>query len=488
MDLVRSAALYTRTGLNALPRNGLLAWWNAEGDVCGDTSLLTAASDGGAVAGWRDSGPYGYHVTQSTGSSQPKYRKSVAALGGRPGIEFDGGDTLSRFIGSPVLANLTTYTIYVVFVTSSASSNHYMFSENNATVNNPVIGARMATGTYTMFARDDAGINIFPSSGAANNGNVHVLAIRRTASDSWQVRGDGAQQAVSSTSIGTTSTDTFNIGSTRVGSSAFTGTIAQILLYADDNYQQVEPILMKYYGIGQGLNALPGTGLLAHWNAERSVYSDTALTTAIDDGGTVAGWGDLGSSAYHVTQSTVGNRPLYRASVTAFGGRPGVEFVSSDVLSRTLSSPILGNLTTYNVFVVYATSSAASNVYPFAEDSSSAANPVVGARITSGAYGATHRDDAGSIQLAGGGTGGANGAVHLLTLRRTAAASFSTRGDGTQVGTSSTSISTTTTNRVNIGAFLSATTYYVGYVAQVLLYSGDVFATVEPILRAYYRI
>jgi hypothetical protein len=235
-------------------------------------------------------------------------------------------------------------------------------------------------------------------------------------------------------------------------------------------------------------NAL--TGLLAWWDAERSVWSDTGLTTRANNGDAVAGWSDQGSSGYHVTQSVSGDRPIYRQSVPAFGGKPGVQFVSSDVLTReSLSSAVVANLTTYSIYVIFATTAAVLATM-YSEGRTASSVPFVSVNHSSAVVAFDCRDDASVRALGSGGSLANNGAVKLVTLRRAAATDWSLRLNGTQVATDADNVATTTINRLAIGAFArnTITQFFTGHIAQVLLYNTDNYLTVEPILRSYYNV
>lgn len=240
------------------------------------------------------------------------------------------------------------------------------------------------------------------------------------------------------------------------------------------------------------LAAIAATNPLAWWDASRDLYTDTALTTPAADGNSVAGWKDQAASAYHVTQSTAGNRPVYRASVAALNNKPAVQFTaaSSHYLIRTaLAAAIAGGLNTYSIYVVYATSSSHLG-YHYSEGKSDAAAQFAASRVNLGAGEGFHRDDASVSANPTGGTTAGNGAKHIQTIRRIASNSWAVRQDGTQLGTASNTPTTTTINQVLIGALGRSTIslFFDGYISQVIVSNSDNFATIEPILAAYYGI
>lgn len=241
-------------------------------------------------------------------------------------------------------------------------------------------------------------------------------------------------------------------------------------------------------GGGAGVLILPPAAQLAWWDANRGVYEDTGLTDLCEDGDGVAGWADQ-VGVNHVTQSTAGDRPIYRASVAALNGRAAIEFVSSDYLSRTIAAGLVANLNAYTIYAVIAQTTVGIG-YLYSEGNSGAAAPIVGARVNGILSEGAHRDDASTLANPSGGATTNNGAKHLITLRRISSNSWSVRLDGAQVGTAANAPTTTTVDRLSIGVRVANTvaSFVTGHIAQVALYSSDNFATVEPLLAAYYGI
>jgi hypothetical protein len=237
---------------------------------------------------------------------------------------------------------------------------------------------------------------------------------------------------------------------------------------------------------------MAATSPLAWWDANRDLYTDTGLTTPAVDGNAVAGWKDQRPSAYHVTQATAGNRPVYRASAAALNNLPAVQFTaaSSHYLIKTaLAGAIIGNLNVYSIYVVYATSTSHLG-YQYSEGRSSNANPFAASRVNFGAAEGNHRDDALVNSNPTGGATAGNGAKHIQTVRRIAAGSWAVRQDGVQLGTSAITPTTTTIDQVAIGALVRNTIsiFFDGFISQVIVSNSDNFATIEPILAAYYGI
>lgn len=252
-------------------------------------------------------------------------------------------------------------------------------------------------------------------------------------------------------------------------------------------------------GGGGGMSAaqfaamIAATSPLGWWDANRDLYTDTSLTTrVVNSGDTVAGWKDQGSGVNNVLQSTAGNRPVYRTSVAALNDKPAVQFTaaSSHYLIKTaLAGSIIANLNIHTIYVVYVAASVHTG-YMYAEGRAGSAVPFASSRINNNAAEGNYRDDASVPANPTGGTTAANGARHLQTVRRIAAGSWAVRQDGAQVGTASTTPTTTTIDQVAIGALARNTIalFFDGYIAQVIVSNTDNFATVEPILAKFYNI
>lgn len=76
--------------------------------------------------------------------------------------------------------------------------------------------------------------------------------------------------------------------------------------------------------------------LLAQFRADQEVWSDTGGTTAIANGGSVAGWGVAAGTlaASIATQATAGRRPIYASSD---GGYPSLTFSNASKSSLLLA-------------------------------------------------------------------------------------------------------------------------------------------------------
>ena len=85
--------------------------------------------------------------------------------------------------------------------------------------------------------------------------------------------------------------------------------------------------------------------LTAWFKADGDVYNTG--TTQATDGQTVDKWVDATGNGHDVTQATAGNRPLFQAAQQ--NGLPGVQFVSSDFLTKGSAVLTAAPMTVYAV-------------------------------------------------------------------------------------------------------------------------------------------
>ncbi len=242
-----------------------------------------------------------------------------------------------------------------------------------------------------------------------------------------------------------------------------------------------------------GLN-LPAADLLQFYNPQRDVYTDTGLLTLALDGQAVAGFKDQAGSGYHITQTTSSQRPLYRAAAAGLNNRAGLEFnaANSQQLYRDATS-LVANLDVYTLYTVFST--AESSVMAFYGEGGALDGPLLLVRFNGGATGKVEgiqRDDDGTIAIPNLiAAGSADGAPHLVTLRRIGAGSWSLRLDGGEIATSSAAPGTTTITRITLGSRYGAgshNTFMDGLLGAVALYGADNYATIEPLLLNWYGI
>lgn len=230
------------------------------------------------------------------------------------------------------------------------------------------------------------------------------------------------------------------------------------------------------------------------YTVKQSVGGSVCVT-----GDPVGEWQDFSSNARHVAQSTPGAKPVWRESVSLFNGRPGVEFSTDDYLSLNTSG-IFGNLNAYTWYIKFFTSQTNGAVI-VNERSTTSSNPAVQARLNtnvgSGGVGSVHRDNSNTAAATDVLASGNNGAAHLLVVRRSASNRFDTYLDGSAIGSSTGSPSTTSPDRFSVGAAVSSTvgSYVTGTLGIILLFSADNYSTtfssygnktISQIINEYY--
>lgn len=231
----------------ALPTDNLLAMWYAGNGAVDHASV--AGDDGEPVTQWNDSSGSGYHVSQATEAAQPVYRRSVAALGGRGAVQFDGDDFLQRTLAAGITANLNVYTIAVVGI---GNLEKYWYSENSSAGNTPHVIINLdGAGAANYAHRDDAATQQISNGAADISEAKHLIVAHRLASNSFATRVDGVEKDTSSTAPSTTTIDTVTLGALgRATPLQFlTGQIALVAVYGANTVATIEPIIAEHYGI-----------------------------------------------------------------------------------------------------------------------------------------------------------------------------------------------------------------------------------------------
>lgn len=157
-----------------------------------DDPSWTNPGDGNTVGSWRDYSGNGRTASQGTGSQQPLYRATTAALNGRPSVEFDGVDDrlLASWssVGQPVSLVLICDTVSV-----PGSVSRYPLIGNNGSgftslfwidsaglkwaaggTNNQIVGPALATGGAAARAKIQSGAS---NSYLTVNGTGYTAAV-----------------------------------------------------------------------------------------------------------------------------------------------------------------------------------------------------------------------------------------------------------------------------------------------------------------------
>lgn len=230
---------------------------------------------------------------------------------------------------------------------------------------------------------------------------------------------------------------------------------------------------------------------LAFWYAGDGT-SIPAQMNGATDGGAVTTWDDLSTGGYEPTQGTAGKRPTYHQNVVAANNRSTVQFASanSQILSQTVSASIISGQIPLGFYIVFITSTAAAGAM-YGEGKSDSATPLIQATSypAAGQIRINWRDDAGTILRIDAGTNAQDGNIHMYSLHREAAAKWNLRLDGLVIGEATDNISTTTINRLALGAFLSSSeaVYFNGQLCAVIAVNANTFLP-APLLGEHYNI
>lgn len=182
----------------------------------------TPPSSGSGVASWRNAGS-GSAATQATGSAQPTYRSSYANLGGKPALEFDGGDYLA-FGLSPALTN--PHTVFAVVFVDPTNTVTEQSITGDAFSGRPRFGW-----SANAWLISDATTTVQSTAAAFAPGPHTVCATFTSTTDSVTVDGE----TVASGAAGNAAQfETPRIGAFRTGLNPLRGAVAFIGYYQGD--------------------------------------------------------------------------------------------------------------------------------------------------------------------------------------------------------------------------------------------------------------
>lgn len=207
-------------------------------------------TNGDPVTTWTDSSGNSRDFGQATAGKKPTYNTGM--INGLPGVNFDGGDCLTR-----ASVAISTFTFIVVFqasgtagfiyehsADSTANDGCWLFTSSNATINVRKGGVRSdrdsdlnwgVQKSWTVVSHQYDGIH-----------NTHQLAINALQGNLSTLPGLEANPGTGTT------TATLNIGSRNDAASVgFTGTMAELILYTpaltrEQGRQIVEFVQKKY--------------------------------------------------------------------------------------------------------------------------------------------------------------------------------------------------------------------------------------------------
>lgn len=111
--------------------SALRAWFDADDEstmFTSNTCVEPTVKDLGTVGCWKDKSGFNRHATQVTATKRPVF--STTAMGGLPGIDFDGTDDGLSLATAPLVAGDYSFTYIVVWKTDSTSTAQVLFDQN----------------------------------------------------------------------------------------------------------------------------------------------------------------------------------------------------------------------------------------------------------------------------------------------------------------------------------------------------------------------
>ncbi len=220
---------------------GLEEWFNADSlpTLFQDSAKTTPiTSDGDPVGAWVDQAGGVDEAIQTVTAAKPTYRASVALLGNRPALEFDGGDYLQGAFSATLSQPNTVFAVGRF----TATTNRIMFDGDDAS-NRHVFWANALSSDWEILAATLL-------TGSAANTNAHILTILYDGlSSAFYV--DGTVDA--SGDAGVQSMDGITIGSQFGVAATFLGFISEWIIYDADlstvDKNRVQNYLANKYGI-----------------------------------------------------------------------------------------------------------------------------------------------------------------------------------------------------------------------------------------------
>jgi hypothetical protein len=197
-------------------------------------------ADGAAVAQWDDMSGNGRHATQATGTAQPLWRASVAALNNKPAIDFVSADFLKTATWTAV-ALPNSIVVIAHLRTAAANLN---FTDGFDSSHRAYVGT-WSTSAWCLYA--GAAVQ-----GSAGNTAAHLLVGLTATSPNAALEVDGV---VTTGNAGSNTNNGLAIGCSFNSSGGFfAGEIAFVGFYAGDvrahaNWSGFEGWVTSQYGI-----------------------------------------------------------------------------------------------------------------------------------------------------------------------------------------------------------------------------------------------
>lgn len=201
-----------------------------------DTATITESS--GSVSQWNDKSGNGYHVTQSSGTAQPK--TGTATINNRNVLAFNGSNQMER-ASTPALSS--PYTTFAVFsLANTTNAVQYVLDSDSG------VQSILSTVSNTNLR---AGAGTYPNLATGISANVTYIA-------DWVVDGTSSIGAVNGVStaivnMGTNTRTGIKIGASFNSTFRMTGNIAEIIAYSGALTHIDRLLVRRYLAIKWGI-------------------------------------------------------------------------------------------------------------------------------------------------------------------------------------------------------------------------------------------
>ncbi len=276
-----------------------------------DASYFQGVADATAVGNWPDLSGSGNDASQGTAANRPALYNSIAGLGAKPVVRFDGSND---YLDGPG-ANLTAQTIFMVLkVEATAPTLSGVFSQKGADAKNVRLGD---TNPTWRAPANGANSGDFCNSGSVcvngglaytHNNAYHILEEVASSATAFQYR---------------LSQDQY--------SRWFKGDLAEVIIYnrtlTKDERREVGRYLMGKYGLA----AAYGKYDLPAGTQDPVVWYDLDSHANMVQGQTVGTLFDFSGNNQNGASQATANYPTFRTNAPAlFGGKPVVRFTGND--------------------------------------------------------------------------------------------------------------------------------------------------------------
>lgn len=256
----------------------------------------SSTSDGAAVNTWTNSAS-GAQVSTAAVGFRPIFKVTSSNLNFNPVLDFGGDD--DYFAGTSNFG-VTGTSLFTAFAVSRRATDNTsdMFFGGNANSNNN-FGFSIQAGDQAVIEANNYGKKIGSNSTSLSNVGV-IKAVKRSASNTWQLYHNGVTDGTSGTITGgpsgnfagTLATTNLNFGAGKGTQDYFDGDISEIIIHSgaltDTEIHRIESYLALKYGItldqSVAQNYLASDGTTIFWNGTtNSNHKNNIAGIARDD-------------------------------------------------------------------------------------------------------------------------------------------------------------------------------------------------------------